>query len=311
MRRNFTLLAGLALAVPVLTAVTAAHAAPAEATAQAANTCSIESGGLTAAKNTVDRYVNATSPITVKPVDTMALKPFGDRAISLSTNWVWDDDLDPDQMSYDGHVVSGGVMYQAHQWVEKGSGGKVVSSSMTRVGSGWDAFRTLTQSWSLETSGHRMYALRNDGVLFRWNLTQQNDGTNVWHAAGSYPGFSAVKAVSLLSRTSTYDTLLATTRGGALYTIHIPLSSPMKPVVKPVRTSTWQGFETLLTARCGNYGTLLLGIDKDTGSGYLYAVGHANGTATVIKSLGKVPATFGDQLDFSWASVVAAPLFGE
>ena len=82
------------------------------------------------------------------------------------------------------------------------------------------------------------------------------------------------------SRTSTYDTLLVNTRGGALYTVRVPLSSPMKPVVKVVRTSTWQGFETLNANRCGQYGSLLLGIDKDTKSAHLYAVGHANGTAT-------------------------------
>ena len=34
--------------------------------------------------------------------------------------------------------------------------------------------------------------------------------------------------------------------------------------------------------------TLLLGIDKDTRTAYLYAVGHANGAATVIKGLGTV-----------------------
>jgi hypothetical protein len=105
--------------------------------------------------------------------------------------------------------------------------------------------------------------------------------------------------------------LLVTTRGGALYTVRIPLSSPMKPIVKQVRGSTWQGFETLIASRCGQYGSLLLGIDKDTKSGYLYAVGHANGTATVIKSLGKVPATFGDPVDFRWSSYYDAPLFGE
>ncbi|TCN29990.1 hypothetical protein EV644_13620 [Kribbella orskensis] len=44
--------------------------------------------------------------------------------------------------------------------------------------------------------------------------------------------------------------------------------------------------------QCGPTGTLLLGIDKDTKAGYLYAVGHAKGTATVIQGLGKVPTTF-------------------
>ncbi len=85
----------------------------------------------------------------------------------------------------------------------------------------------------------------------------------------------------------------------------------MEPVVKALRPKTWGSFERLLTARCGNNGTLLLAIDKDLRAGYLYAVGHANGTATVIKSLGKVPTTFDDRTDFSWQSVVDAPLYGE
>ncbi|GAA3095562.1 hypothetical protein GCM10010530_20640 [Kribbella aluminosa] len=38
------------------------------------------------------------------------------------------------------------------------------------------------------------------------------------------------------------------------------------------------------------YRTHLLGTDEDTKAGYLYAVGHANGTATVINLLGKPPA---------------------
>ncbi|TCC57994.1 hypothetical protein E0H73_26975 [Kribbella pittospori] len=85
----------------------------------------------------------------------------------------------------------------------------------------------------------------------------------------------------------------------------------MRPVLKVVRSSTWQGFETLMASRCGQYGTLLLGIDKDTGSGYLYAVGHANGTATVIQSIGKVPGTLADTVAFRWAQQGEQPLFGE
>jgi hypothetical protein len=55
---------------------------------------------------------------------------------------------------------------------------------------------------------------------------------------------------------------------------------------------------------------LLLGIDKDTKAGYLYAVGDANGTRTVIQSLGKVPGTFPDPVYFRWAAVFD-PLNGD
>jgi hypothetical protein len=106
--------------------------------------------------------------------------------------------------------------------------------------------------------------------------------------------------MALISKTRTYDTFLVNTRGGALYTVRIPTTSPMKPVVKVVRTATWQAFETLLAVKCGLSGTLLLGIDKDTKAGYLYAVGHANGLSTVIKGLGKVQGTFPDPVNFRW-----------
>jgi hypothetical protein len=72
----------------------------------------------------------------------------------------------------------------------------------------------------------------------------------------------------------------------------------MKPIVKKVRTSTWQAFDALVAEKCGQYGTMLVGIDKDTKSAYAYAIGHANGTATVIQGLGKVPATFADPVYF-------------
>jgi hypothetical protein len=55
-----------------------------------------------------------------------------------------------------------------------------------------------------------------------------------------------------------------------------------------------------------------LGADRDRGlldeprpatTGYLYAVGHANGTATVINALGKVDGSFPDPVYFRWAPV--------
>jgi hypothetical protein len=63
------------------------------------------------------------------------------------------------------------------------------------------------------------------------------------------------------------------------------------------KTSHWMAYGLR------NDGTVLLGIDKDTGSGYLYAVGHANGTATVINSLGKVNGTFPDPVYLRWGIV--------
>jgi hypothetical protein len=301
--RKTAIAIALLLTAPLLTATTAIAAGASTATA-----CYVQAGAWTAGKDYLDRYVNSTSPITVKPVSTMAKNPFGAMGVGLSSEWVWDDDFG-DETALTGNIVNGGALYDVALRAEKGTDGTVKSKQLTRIGGGWDQFHTLTRSRSAD-GPERAYAVRNDGTLFRWNVGEAN-GKPVWRAAGSAPGFAAVKTVALLSRTSTYDTLLATTRGGALYTIHLPLTSPLKPVVKQVRSRTWQGFETLLTSRCGQYGTLLLGVDKDTGNGYLYAVGHANGTATVINSLGKVPATFDEPVTFAWQSYVDDPVFGE
>ncbi|MGW1343290.1 hypothetical protein ACWCOV_19725 [Kribbella sp. NPDC002412] len=212
-----------------------------------------------------------------------------------------------------GHVVLGSALYRVTYPVFDGTD-RPYEVILDRIGGGWDPFVTLSSSQRVASepagSTERLYALRNDGTLYRWTIETRAGQAPVYRAASS-PGFSAVKAMTLLSRTSTYDTLLMTTRGGALYTVRIPLTSPMRPVVKVVRSSTWQGFESLMGSRCGQSGTLLLGIDKDTGAGYLYTVGHADGTATVIRGLGKVPATFGDPVDFRWADFRGLPLYGE
>jgi hypothetical protein len=172
----------------------------------------------------------------------------------------------------------------------KGFGGEVDPGSVTRtpVGGGWSAARYIENS--RYNVGNKLvrnsaYAVIGDTIL-RWSV----NGTSFTHKA-TYAGFGAVKTMTLISQTATYDTFLANTFGGSLYTIRIPVSG--KPVVKVVRRSTWQGFEALVASKCGT-GTLLLGVDKETGAPYLYTVGHANGTATVIKGLGKVPRTFGE-----------------
>jgi hypothetical protein len=181
-----------------------------------------------------------------------------------------------------------------------------------RIGGGWTNYTALEVAQYRESSAGKpshtiAYGLRNDGTLFRWSVA----GDTAWRRTGSATGFAAVKSMTLISKTRTYDTFLANTRGGALYTIHIPVTSPMKPIVRPVRTRTWQGFEQLVASKCGQYGTILIGIDKDTKTAYQYAVGHANGTATVIQSLGKIQGTFDDPVYHRWAEAGDDPLNGE
>ncbi|WP_329002021.1 hypothetical protein OHA18_03100 [Kribbella sp. NBC_00709] len=173
----------------------------------------------------------------------------------------------------------------------KGFGGEVDPASVKRtpVGGGWGDARYLENSRfnvGSKLVRNSAYGVIGDNIL-RWTV----DGTSFTRKA-TYTGFSAVKTMALISQTATYDTFLANTRAGALYTIRIPVSG--KPVVKVVRRSTWQGFEALVASQCHGNGTMVLGVDKETGAPYLYTLSHANGEATVITALGKVPRTFGE-----------------
>ena len=295
-RRRFA--AALAGTVALGGAVLApsAHATGA-GTQNATAACTEDVGSVTAAGAHTGATVTAgTPPTTSAPGSTAGV--FKPGQVRLSTTFV----SEPSTGGVDrsGYVVEGdGLYYRFYNFNEGGD-------AHVRIGGGWSSYTSLESAEYAEAPGsttyyhHFAYGLRSDGTLLRWNLTG-----SAWRSAGSTNGFASVKSMALISKTRTYDTFLANTRGGALYTIRIPITSPMKPIVKQVRTKTWQGFETLIAERCGKYGTLLLGIDKDTRTANLYAVGHANGTATVINGLGKVAnGTYADPVYFRW-SVVA------
>jgi hypothetical protein len=295
MWRRFTGMGlGVVLAVglvpPPAQAVGGAAAAP----------CSVWLGSVTPTGAHTSSMVTATAPPSVQNQVTTS-GPFGAGQVRFSARFVQEADIA-------GPVRSGlygfldGLHRRTYSITPSGEYDSSRPSTWQRIGTGWEKFSMVEEVAYAPTNGvgrrTMVYGMRKDGVLVRWNST-----TGVYRAAGSYAGFSSVKSMTLISKQPTYDTFLANTRGGALYTIRIPSTSPMKPVVTPVRTRTWQGFESLTASKCGQYGTLLLGIDKDTKTGYLYAVGHANGTSTVIKSLGKVPGTFADPIYFRWAPI--------
>jgi hypothetical protein len=286
------------------------NATAATSTAGSAAACRIWPGSVTSGGDHALQNITSTSPPTSSPGRTTH-GVYPDGQARLSTHFVREPDAGGDDVY--GDVVLGDSLYSQFYRTDYNTGelDPNYPNGFHRVGGGWSSFTALESStWDSYTEGGRTakYGLRNDGVLFRWTV----DGKGVWHGNGSYAGFGAVKSMALISKTRTYDTFLMNLRGGGLYTVHIPSTSPLKPVVKVVRASTWGGFESLVAQKCGAYGTLLLGIDKDTHLGYLYAVGHANGTSTVIQSIGKVPSTFDDPVYFRWGVVeVLDPLFGE
>jgi hypothetical protein len=276
----------------------------ASAPSAASARCQLGLGSVSATGDHQWQDVVATSPPTNGGINVVISDLYPDGQTRLSTTMV--QEPTPGGRRVRGYAVIGSALYTTgYDSLDP------TTINVRRIGGGWDPFIALAESRYEAAGGNfartNEYALRNDGVLFRWT----RDGYGVWRQRVSAPGFAAVKTMVLISKTATYDTFLATTRGGALYTIHIPTSAPMKPVVKKVRGSTWQGFESLVAEKCGTQGTLLVGIDKDTKTAYLYAVGHASGTSTVIQGLGKIPGSFDAPVYFRWAYLDFDALFGE
>jgi hypothetical protein len=209
---------------------------------------------------------------------------------------------EPNVSGFDGfgYLIHDGSLYR-HSFATDGNGElEPGTNSVEFVGIGWANYKALETSVYLSgsTQRHTAYGLRGDGTLFRWD----NAGSS-WRRTGSAAGFGSVKSMALIGKTATYDTFLANLSGGALYTIKIPATTPMKPIVTKVRPSGWGGFEKLIATKCGASGTLLLGIDKDAKAGFTYAISHANGAATVIQNLGKVKGSFPDAVNFRWGPV--------
>ncbi|MFG1909412.1 hypothetical protein [Kribbella sp. NPDC048928] len=287
-----------------------AAAKPSSGASVASGTCSIRVGSVTAGgDHRMQTFWTDGSRVEDKIV---AKDVYPDGQVRLSATMRYGSAEEGNSEGHTGPVIMGSTMYDTSYLTPKG-GGAVITKQVTRVGPGWGVYRTLDRSTVVTATAQRdtEYALHTDGTLYRRNVTSKN-GVPSRQITGWQSGYRGVKAMTLISQTSTYDTFLMTLTSGKLYTARLPLAGGhiIPGVVKQVRGSTWQGFESLVAAPCGT-GTLLLGIDKDTGAGYLYRVGHANGAATSIAGLGKVKGTFTDPVYFYWRGFTAQNLAGE
>lgn len=312
-KRTTTVIGGLAVLSTALAIGPPAHASPTGSTPQAtaqATVCGIKIGEVTALGGLVASNYAATRPPTqtVYQWGPSGLYPAGKARLASFIDF-----RDANERQVLGYVTLGDAMYFS-TYFASASGDldpEAGPPTLTRVGGGWANYTAFDVSRWANSTSHRTsaYAVRNDGVLSRWTI----DDNGAWRNRWSYAGLKGVKSIAVISKTATYDTLLANTVTGVLKTIRIPVSTSLRPVIKTVRSGTWQGFESLIATKCGTSGTLLLGIDKDLQKGYLYAVGHATGTSTVIQSIGLVPAIrFDSPVYFRWGvPAMDDPMNGE
>ena len=296
---------GLVLAGVLTTGLLTAGTATAEQGTTTAP-CRISVGSVTAGGDHRMQTFAATSPVTKVSDKIVGKDIFTDGQAKLSAAVRYG--LGEGSELHTGEVVLGSVLYDMSYRTPSG-GGTVSQKQLTRVGPGWQNYRSLDRS-SVGTRTTE-WSLRLDGTVERRTVKTDN-GRVYRHYDGWQSNFRGVKGLALISQTATYDTFLMTHSTGRLYTARFPVAGGhiMQSVVKPIRLSTWQVFETLVAAPCGQ-GTVVLGIDRDTGAGYLYSIGHANGLSTVVKGLGKAPGTFTDPVYFRWAGYSSPPLSGE
>ena len=191
------------------------------------------------------------------------------------------------QFYYYGLMLQGANLYRQTTYLPDE---KPPVPTFKKVGTGWSSFTSIaTSNYSVATPRHAyLYGLNTNGSLYRYAIV----GTG-FKALGPLPGFGGFKAMTVISETATYDTLLMVSKAGALWTAHIPVAAGAKPVMKLIRSSGFAAYESIVVEGCGTRGgSLVTGVDHDTQSGYLYAMSKANGSATALTSYGKIPGVF-------------------
>jgi hypothetical protein len=236
---------------------------------------------------TATNTVESVDVIAGKPPKAEAYDPINFVSTRASATWYLAQNASATQIYFYGLFLQGGNLYRHTTYLPETG---VPKATFKKVGSGWTSFKSIaTSNYSVAQPRHAyLYGLNTNGNLYRY--AQINGG---FKALGSFGGFRGFKAMTVISETATYDTLLMTTNAGALYTIRIPVTASAKPVVKLIRSSGWSAFESLVAHSCGDRGgSLIVGVDHNTDSGYQYAFSHAIGSKTAITSYGKIPAVF-------------------
>jgi hypothetical protein len=273
-------------------------------TKAASAACQVAAGAITAAGVNSSYVVTATRPVGVAPLTPFKL--FGARTSSTWYAWLTSKNV----TYYAGFVLQGSNLYAGAETYSRPEGQPPVTSSK-KLGAGWGGFTALTSSNYYVKGTTRphlfLYGLHSNGSLYRYSV---NGPTGPISSYGSAAGYGSFKSITVISETLGYDTLLATTKAGALWTIHLPVTAPLKGTLKAVRTTGFKQYDKIVASRCGS-STLLTGFDNTAKSLTVYAMSKANGSKTVVNTIGSAPATHNGLVHFLYTGSGSPSLIGE
>ncbi|WP_116947260.1 hypothetical protein [Jiangella endophytica] len=163
------------------------------------------------------------------------------------------------------------------------------------LASRWSGFRRTVMASSLLPTRY-LYALHDNGSLYRYVITSGTAGRPVLTGAGRVAGFGTVRDMTLIGRTPQYDALLANTTTGRLILIKIPTTATMTATTTTIRSRTWQAFDHLALGNCatpsGGTVTTLIGVNSASGEAYAYRMGFVTNSSTPIQGLGRLAGTW-------------------
>jgi hypothetical protein len=280
------MLAATAAAVPATAAVrsnpTPAIANPAKGNLKTTPNTKLASGGCVQ-----DVGFNTPTPgmndVLVTPAKPPRGEFFGEfKFVGTRLNTTWYGVQTDTHFYYHSLFVQGGTLYRGVTYFDTDN----PRPTYARIGSGWTSFTQLVTSNYAITAPNRsyLYGLSTNGSLYRYAASGAT-----FRALGHFPGFKGFKAMTVVAENPSYDTLLMTTKAGALWTVRIPAAASTKPILKLVRSTGFAAYESLAARGCGDKGgSLVTGFDNDTDSAYQYATSKFNGSATAVTSYGRV-----------------------
>ncbi|MDQ1537616.1 MAG: hypothetical protein QOE58_2009, partial [Actinomycetota bacterium] len=170
----------------------------------------------------------------------------------------WDGDYNEPIQSYDNNFLAtlGSQLIKVHVQTTHNivTGENGHSTGLAPLGSGgWQGVRRLVPAFPVRDGVPVMlYGVHDNGLLYRYTYAYNSTIQN-WQvrSAGSQAGFGSVKGLVSVGGTASTDYLLCNTTTGTLTLIAVPRTTVLAAKISAVRTSTWQGFDSLIYTSAG------------------------------------------------------------